>query len=126
MGDSNPRHLAWYSAVCVHVKLLLEPLQQITVAGDDLVCRYDKRSQVHLLHAIHPLFKSFKKAQTEQLQLLIHLDGTERGIPSGKQTEILELVVHGSFGHDDESGGVCKPAELQAIVSQGIAPWHAA
>ena len=100
------RSLYCSSAVYIHVKLSLEPLQQITVARDDLVCRYDKRSQVHLLHAVHPLFKSFKKAQTEQLQLLIHLDGTERGIPSGEQTEILELMVHGSFGHDDESDGV--------------------
>ena len=64
---------------------MLEPSQQIFVASDDLVSRYDERSQVQIFHAVHILLKSSKELKPEIFQLAVNLTI----IPPGKQAEIL-------------------------------------
>ena len=44
---------------------MLEPSQQISVASDDFVSRYDERSQVQLFHAVHILLESSKELKAE-------------------------------------------------------------
>jgi hypothetical protein len=51
------------------------------------------------------------------------LGRTESGISPGKQAEILELVIHSSFGHGDLVVCAEVPAVVQAMTVQGLAPW---